>query len=100
MNNRKLKKLMKPGTLYTIIGGHCVFVNMGGFKRTSKGLSPYAFNGIDLKERCWVSRCDGRCRLATEKEQKLYWNIIKELTYNLAPGQRIVYNCNERHAKD
>lgn len=108
MTNRKLKKLAKAGSLFTVIGTHCVFMSMGGFKNTEicqkaylakekvfvqllKGREINSFNGIDVERRVPVSRADGYCRPATKKESALYWNIMKELTGNLAPGETIEY---------
>lgn len=89
MNLRKLKKIARPGNVYVIIGAHTAFMSLGGFKRTKNGLEPIAINGIDLKYRKHVSRCDGRVRLATKKEAAAYWNIMKQITNNLQPGERI-----------
>ena len=89
MDLRKLKKIARPGNVYVIIGKHTAFMSLGGFKRTQNGLEPIAINGIDLKHRKHVSRCDGRVRLATKKEAAAYWNIMKQITNNLQPGERI-----------
>jgi hypothetical protein len=89
MNLRKLKKIASPGNVYTIIGTHTAFMSLGGFKRTEKGLSPIGINGIDLFARKVVTRMDGRCRPATKKESDAYWNILKQITNNLLPGDKI-----------
>lgn len=89
MNLRKLKKIARPGNIYVIIGAHTAFMSLGGFKRTRNGLEPIAINGIDLKHRNIVPRCDGRVRLATKKEVAAYWNIMKQITNNLQPGEKI-----------
>jgi hypothetical protein len=64
-------------------------MSLGGFKQTKNGFEPIAINGIDLKNKKIVSRCDGRVRLATKKEATVYWNIMKQITNNLQPGERI-----------
>lgn len=89
MDLRKLKKIARPGNVYVIIGAHTAFMSLGGFKRTQNGLEPIGINGIDLKNRKHVSRCDGRVRLATKKEAAVYWNIMKQITNSLQPGERI-----------
>jgi hypothetical protein len=89
MTLKKLKKIASPGSVYTIIGTHTAFMSLGGFKRTANGLSPIGINGIDLFARKAVTRMDGRCRPATSKEERVYWNIMKQITNNLLPGERI-----------
>ena len=75
MNRRKNKKLYAPGTLVTIKGKHCVFMSLG--LRNKNSLD--SFNGIDILTGKPVARCDGQARLATKKEQRLYWTYIRSL---------------------
>ena len=89
MDLRKLKKIARPGSVYVIIGTHTAFMSLGGFKRTQNGFEPIAINGIYLKHRKLVLRCDGRVRLATKKEEAAYWNIMKQITNTLQPGEGI-----------
>ena len=89
MNLKKLKKIARSGNVYVIIGTHTAFMSLGGFKRTQNGFEPIAINGIDLKHRKLVSRRDGRVRLATKKEAAAYWNIMKQITNTLQPGEKI-----------
>lgn len=77
MNRRRSKKIYKPGTLITVQGTYCVFMVIG-----LKGKNELdSFNGINVVTGKPVIRCDGRARLATKKEQRLYWTFIKALIH-------------------
>lgn len=91
MNLRKLKKIARPGNVYVIIGTHTAFMSLGGFKRTKNGFEPISINGIDLKNKQLVYRCNGRVRLATKKEAAAYWSIMKQITNSLQPGKEIEF---------
>ena len=78
MNNRKLKKLLSPGTLFRVIGTDAVFMALGGLHKNSNNIR--SFNGIDIKNRIPIRRADGRCRLATKKEQDAYWSVMRDIT--------------------
>ena len=80
MNNRKIKRILTAGTLFRVIGSNAVFMSLGGLHPGSNSIR--SFNGLDIKERKPVTRADGRCRLATKKEQKLYWSIMQDITGN------------------
>ena len=73
MKIRKVKKLSKCGTLLTIEGSSCVFMSLGFMA----GNRIDSFNGIDIRKREFISRCDGKARLATKRECKMYWSIMK-----------------------
>lgn len=75
MKKRKSKKIYKAGTLITVQGTHCVFMVIG-----LKGKCELdSFNGINIVTGKPVVRCDGLARLATKKEQRMYWASIKRL---------------------
>lgn len=75
MNRRKSKKIYKAGTLITVQGTHCVFMVIG-----LKGKCELeSFNGINIVTGKPVVRCDGLARIATKKEQRMYWASIKTL---------------------
>lgn len=80
MNNRKLKKILSAGTLFRVIGTDSVFMCLGGLHKGTNNIK--SFNGIDIKRRVPVIRADGRCRLATKKEQDAYWGILRDITGN------------------
>lgn len=80
MNNRKLKKILSAGTLFRVIGTDAVFMSLGEFHKGTNSIK--SFNGIDIEKRVPVIRADGRCRLATKKEQDAYWNIMRDITGN------------------
>ena len=80
MNNRKLKKLLTAGTLFRVLGTNAVFMSLGGCHQGTNHIK--SFNGLDIKERVPVTRADGRCRLATKKEQEAYWSVMKDITGN------------------
>ena len=75
MKRRINKIVYVPGTLVTIKGTKCVFMSLG--LRGNGFLD--SFNGINLLTGNPVSRCDGQARLATKKEQRLYWTYIRSL---------------------
>ena len=75
MKRRINKIVYTPGTLVTIKGTKCVFMSLG--LRGNGFLD--SFNGINLLTGNPVSRCDGQARLATKKEQRLYWTYIRSL---------------------
>lgn len=73
MNIRKVKKLFKPGTLFTVIGSNRVVGMSLGYKSPNEIRS---FNLIDIVKGETVSRCNGKCRLATKREQAWYWMAL------------------------
>ena len=73
MKRRKAKKLCKCGTLLTIEGTSCVFMSLGLIDKNRID----SFNGIDIRKREFISRCDGKARVATKKECEMYWHIMK-----------------------
>ena len=73
MKIRKAKKLCKCGTLLTIEGTSCVFMSLGLIDKNRID----SFNGIDIRKREFISRCDGKARVATKKECAMYWSIMK-----------------------
>ena len=77
MKKRINKIVYAPGTLVTIKGTKCVFMSLG--LRGNGFLD--SFNGINLLTGNPVSRCDGQARLATKKEQKMYWMYIRTLVH-------------------
>lgn len=89
MNNRKLKKFLTAGTLYRVIGTDAVFMSLGGFRKGTNNIM--SFNGMDIKKHKPVSRAEGRCRLATKKEQDAYWKTLRLITGN-ATGNFTVYH--------
>lgn len=70
---KEIEKITTCGTLVTIVGTTCVFMSLG---RDSKPNQLRTLNGIDIKTRTPVTRCDGICRLATKNEVKAYWDIM------------------------
>lgn len=73
MNKRKVKKLFKPGTLFTVEGTHVVGMSLG-----YKDLNQIdSFNLMDIVTGEPVKRCDGKCRLATKREQHWYWAALR-----------------------
>lgn len=89
MKERKIKKMMKGGTLVRILGTPYIYMCMGGFRPGTHALK--TFNGIDIKLRVHTICGSGNARLATPKECQLYWNIMQGLTGNLAIGEKIEY---------
>ena len=75
MNKRKAKKLFQHGTLFTVVGTHVVGMSMG-YKDVNQIDS---FNLIDIVKGEAVKRCDGRCRLATKREQAWYWIALRHI---------------------
>lgn len=75
MGKRKSKKQFKPGTLITVQGTRCVFMSLG-----LKGDNTIeSMNGIDIITGKPVSRCDGKARLATKREQMWYWIALRHI---------------------
>ena len=93
MNNRKLKKILSAGTLVRVIGTDTVFMCLGGLHKGTNHIK--SFNGIDIKKRVPISRADGKCRLATKKEQNAYWDIMRDITGN-SNTRFTIYHINTR----
>ena len=75
MNKRKVKKLMKPGTLFRVEGTTVVGMSLG-YKGTGKIDS---FNLVDIAKGSSVNRCDGKCHQATKREQACYWKVLRNI---------------------
>ena len=73
MKRRKAKKMCKCGTLIAVEGTGCVFMSLG-VKGNGKIDS---FNGVNIRKRELVARCEGKGRLATKKECAIYWSVMK-----------------------
>lgn len=78
MKNRKIKKLMQPGTLFRVEGTSVVGMSLG-FK--GKGEID-SFNLIDIVKGVCVKRCDGKCNLATKRECMMYWAALTFIIEN------------------
>ena len=75
MNIRKAKKLYKAGTLFKVEGTTVIGMSLG-YKDLNQIES---FNLIDIVAGEPVKRCDGKCRLATKREQDLYWAALRAI---------------------
>ncbi len=75
MNTRKAKKLYKAGTLFKVEGTHVVGMSLG--YRSYNEIE--SFNLIDVVTGEPVARCDGKCRLATKREQDWYWAALRAI---------------------
>ena len=69
--------MFRPGTLVTIKGTSCVFMSLGHKEGTKNELQ--SFNGMDIRCRVPVIRCDGEGRQATRREQAEYWKVMREV---------------------
>lgn len=75
MNIRKAKKLYKAGTLFKVEGTNVVGMSLGCNRKNEID----SFNLIDILTGESVKRCDGKCRLATKKEQRLYFASLRAI---------------------
>jgi hypothetical protein len=82
MNIRKAKKLYKAGTLFKVEGTHVVGMSLG--YRSYNEIE--SFNLIDVVTGEPVARCDGKCRLATKREQDWYWAGIAAYAHLSSAG--------------
>ena len=73
MNTKKAKKLFKPGTLFTVVGSNRVVGMSLGYKKPNEINS---FNLINIVTGEFIGSCDGKCRLATKREQAWYWAAL------------------------
>lgn len=73
MNNRKLSKIRKPGTVFLIKGTNVLFMSLGMKSKNQID----SFNGFDITTGQPVKRCDGQAVPAPKWMQARYWKALK-----------------------
>lgn len=93
MNNRKAKKMCRPGALITVKGTTHVFMSLGLIPKTHQVDS---FNGFDIKTGVPMRRSDGKCRPATKRETDAYWQCIRTFCRHNSLGAGVDLIADER----